>query len=152
MVSGAGIAMSGDVLGYLFMTGAACCWTAYCFLTRGLFNRASYIKIVFWQTFFGFIGFIPFCIAEICRAPVSLFTPPAVVWLHLLFLAVVCSAFCYVFYAYALEELGAAASSLFINLIPVVTIVAGFFLMDDRLSIPQWLGAGLTLIGVYMGL
>ncbi|MDR0551493.1 MAG: DMT family transporter [Spirochaetaceae bacterium] len=151
LVSGAGAAVSGNVLGYLFMMGAMVCWVFYCFLTRGLFQRASYFTIVFWQTLFGFLGFIPFYILELAGGGAPPVMPTAAAAFHIVFLALGCSAFCFLCYIYALEKLGAASSSIFINLIPVVTVVAGFFLMGDRLTALQWAGAALTLAGVYMG-
>jgi drug/metabolite transporter (DMT)-like permease len=151
LVSGAGAAISGSVRGYLFMIGAMFCWVAYCFLTGGIFRRASYFSIVFWQTFFGFLGFIPFFLIErISGAAAPLVWPSAAAALHLLFLALICSALCYVFYVYALKKLGAASSSIFINVIPVVTVIAGFFLMGDRLTALQWAGTVCTLTGVYL--
>jgi drug/metabolite transporter (DMT)-like permease len=147
LVSSAGIVISGSAKGYLYMAGAAVGWAAYCFLTRGLFNRRSYIEIVFYQTLFGFIGFFPFAASQIPH----LVPPTPAAAAHLIFLALGCSAICYVLYVYALKALGAAASSIFINLIPVITVVAGFFLLDDRLSPTQWAGAALAIIGVYLG-
>lgn len=146
-VSGAGIIISGSVLGYLFMLLSVISWVAYCFLTRVMFTRLSRIKIVFYQTLFGFIGFFPFALAEGFHLP-----PPTLeVALHLLFLSVFCSAIGYALYVYALDKLGTPRASIFINMIPVVAVAAGFFLMGDRLSQGQWLGAALVLLGVYLG-
>jgi drug/metabolite transporter (DMT)-like permease len=136
--------MSGNLLGYLYMGGAALCWVAYCFLTRPLFVRCSQIHIVFWQSVFGFIGFLPFAIAERARWVM----PGLPVWLHVLFLGIFCSALGYWFYAQSLKVLGVAISAIFINFIPVVTAVAGFFLMGDRLHPVQWAGAVLVIAGV----
>jgi drug/metabolite transporter (DMT)-like permease len=135
---------SGNLLGYLYMGGAALCWVAYCFLTRPLFTRCSRIHIVFWQSVAGFLGFIPFALAESPR-----WLMPAVpVMLHVAFLGIFCSAIAYWFYAQSLQVLGVAISSIFINFIPVVTAIAGFFLMGDRLYPVQWVGAALVLVGV----
>jgi drug/metabolite transporter (DMT)-like permease len=135
---------SGNILGYLYMGGAALCWVAYCFLTRPLFTRCSRIHIVFWQTIFGFLGFIPFALAESPRW----LMPSFPVTLHVVFLGIFCSAIAYWFYVQSLQVLGVAISAIFINFIPVVTVIAGFFLMGDRLYPVQWVGAALVLSGV----
>lgn len=135
---------SGNLLGYLYMGGAALCWVAYGFLTRPLFTRCSQIHIVFWQSVAGFLGFIPFALAESPRW----LMPTLPVMLHVGFLGIFCSAIAYWFYARSLQVLGVAISSIFINFIPVVTAIAGFFLMGDRLYPVQWVGAALVLIGV----
>lgn len=143
-VVGASLAISGDVRGYVFMAGAATAWVAYCFLTRPLFKRHSQFFIVFWQTIFGFIGFIPFAIFEIPRWG----TPNAGEIGHIVFLGICCSALGYWLYNYALEILGVAVSSVFINLVPVVTVAAGYCILEDRLTPIQWAGALLVVAGV----
>ncbi|MDR0707861.1 MAG: DMT family transporter [Treponema sp.] len=143
-VIGASLAISGNVCGYVFMAGAAVAWVAYCFLTRPLFKRHSQFFIVFWQTIFGFIGFIPFAMLEIPQWG----TPNAVEIGHIVFLGLCCSALGYWLYNYALETLDVVVSSVFINLIPVVTVAAGYCILGDRLSPLQWAGAVLVVAGV----
>jgi drug/metabolite transporter (DMT)-like permease len=145
LISGVSIALSGSLPGYLFMSGTVICWVAYSFLTPALFSRRSQIYIVFWQSVFGFAGFVPFALAEIPKWG----TPNLAVWLHIVFLGIACSALCYCFYVKSLETLGISISALFINFVPVISVSAGVFVMGDRLSLLQWFGAALTLIGVY---
>jgi drug/metabolite transporter (DMT)-like permease len=145
-VAGVSFVISGNITGYFYMGGAALCWVVYGFLTRPLFNGHSRIFVVFWQNLFGFLGFIPFTFFEFSKWG----TPNMPVLLHILFLAVCCSALGYWLYAYSLEILGVSVSSSFINLIPVVTIIAGFFILGERLTVLQWFGAALVLAGVYL--
>jgi drug/metabolite transporter (DMT)-like permease len=143
-IAGKSPGVSGNALGYLYMAGAAISWVAYCFLTRPLFARCSQLYITFWQSLFGFIGFIPFAILEYPRWG----RPDLPVLGHILFLGVCCSALGYWFYVISLDVLGVPLSSVFINFVPVVTVIAGFFLLGERLSPLQWGGAVLVLSGV----
>jgi drug/metabolite transporter (DMT)-like permease len=145
---GASLVISGSVTGYLFMLGSAISWVFYSFLTRKLFSTRSRIYIVFWQSFFGFIGFIPFALLEMSQWG----TPTFGIWSHIIFLGICCSALAYWLYAMSMEYLGVSIASMFINLIPVVTVIFGFFLLGDRLSIFQWLGAALVMAGVYLAM
>jgi drug/metabolite transporter (DMT)-like permease len=147
-VAGTSFAVSGNLLGYLYMGGAALCWVAYCFLTRPLFTRCSRIHIVFWQSVFGFLGFLPFALAEHSRWA----APSLPVILHTVFLGIFCSAIAYWLYAQSLQVLGVAISAIFINFIPVVTAITGFFLLGDRLHPIQWAGAGLVIFGVTLAM
>jgi drug/metabolite transporter (DMT)-like permease len=146
LVAGVSLALSGSVPGYTFMAGSALCWVAYSFLTRPLFSRCSRIYIVYWQSVFGFIGFIPFSVLEISRWG----RPDLAVILHTAFLGIGCSALGYWFYVRGLEVLGMGVTAVFINLIPVVTVIGGFFILGDRLAPLQWLGAALVVSGVYL--
>jgi drug/metabolite transporter (DMT)-like permease len=148
LVAGVSIAISGSVLGYVYMAGAALSWVVYSFLTRSLFNRCSRIYIVFWQSVAGFICFIPFAASEFQNWGRA--SPDVII--HLAFLGVCCSALGYLFYVSALENLGVSVCAVFINLIPVVTVIAGFFMLGDRLSGLQWFGAALVIAGVYLSM
>jgi drug/metabolite transporter (DMT)-like permease len=148
LVAGVSLAISGSITGYIFMAGAALCWVIYSLMTRPLFALCSRIYIVFWQTVAGFIGFIPFSIIELSRWT----RPDLPVILHLIFLGVCCSALGYWYYARSLEVLGVSVSAIFINLVPVVAVIGGFFMMGDRLTPLQWLGAALVISGVYLSM
>jgi drug/metabolite transporter (DMT)-like permease len=148
LVAGTSFTVSGNLLGYLYMGGAALCWVVYCFLTRPLFARCSRIHIVFWQSVFGFLGFLPFALAEHSRWV----APGLPVILHTVFLGIFCSAIAYWLYAQSLQILGVAISAIFINFIPVITAIAGFFLLGDRLHPIQWAGAGLVIFGVTLAM
>ena len=148
LVAGVSLAISGSILGYIYMAGAALCWVSYSLLTRPLFARCSRIYIVFWQSLAGFIFFIPFSIFELGKWG----RPDLPVILHLVFLGVCCSAMGYRLYVRSLEILGMSVSAIFINLIPVVTVIGGFFVMGDRLTFLQWIGAALVIGGVYLSM
>jgi len=148
LVAGVSLAISGSILGYIYMAGAAVCWVTYSLLTRPLFARCSRIYIVFWQSVAGFICFIPFLVLELGQWG----TPDAPVILHLVFLGVCCSALGYWLYARSLEVLGMSLTAVFINLIPMITVIGGFFIMGDRLTLLQWLGAALVIGGVYLSI
>ena len=148
LVAGVSFALSGSALGYIYMAGAAVAWVAYSLLTRPLFDRCSRIYIVFWQTVAGFIGFIPFSIMEFPQWG----TPDIPVILHLAFLGVCCSAMGYWLYAHSLEVLGMSVSAVFINLIPLLTVIFGLIIMKDRLTLLQWAGAVLVIGGVYLSI
>jgi len=148
LVAGVSFSISGNVTGYLFMTGAALSWVAYSFLTRPLFAHCSRIYIVFWQTAAGFIFFIPFSVMEFQ----SWGKADAEIIAHMLFLGIFCSAIGYWFYVRAMEVLGVSLSGIFINLIPVVTVISGFLILGERLTLLQWIGAALVLSGVYLAI
>jgi drug/metabolite transporter (DMT)-like permease len=146
LTAGVSFSVSGSASGYFYMLGAALSWVIYCFCTRPLFQSHSRIFIVFWQSFFGFLGFIPFSLMEMSRWAM----PELPALTHLFFLAVCCSALGYWFYARSLEILGIGISTIFVNLIPIVTAIAGFLVLGERLMPLQWLGAALVISGVYL--
>ena len=138
--------VSGSVRGYLYMVLAALAWVAYSFLTRGHTARYGRITVTFWQLLFGLAVSVPFALAEASQWRVP--GPAAVA--NIVFLGVFCSALGYWLFIVALDRLGPGRSSVFINLIPVVSVVAAFFILGERLSGVQWLGGMVAVAGVYL--
>ena len=147
LVAGVSLSLSGTARGYFFMAGACICWVCYCFLTRPLFVNHSRIFIVFWQSVVGLFGFLPFAFMD-----ASWHIPAPHVMGHVVFLGICCSAMGYWLYALALETLGVGTTSIFLNFIPVVTALAGFFVLGEKLLALQWLGAALVFAGVYLAM
>jgi drug/metabolite transporter (DMT)-like permease len=153
LVAGVSFALSGTAVGYAFMTGACVSWVSYCFFTEPLFKRRSRIYIVFWQSVIGFMGFLPFTLFETFYGIKASWQMPALhVWGHVIFLGIFCSAMGYWLYTLALRDLGVGPASLFINFIPVISAIGGFFVLGERLRPLQWLGAALVLVGVYLAM
>jgi drug/metabolite transporter (DMT)-like permease len=137
---------SSSPLGYLYMAVAAVSWVLYTFLTRDLSSRYGRISVTFWQSIFGILGCVPFALAEAAAWRM----PGPTVILNVLYLGVFCSAAGYWLYASAIRELGVGRASVFINLIPVVSVVAAFFILGERMSILQWAGGAVAVAGVYL--
>lgn len=138
--------ISAQPLGYLYMAIAALSWVAYAFATRPLLSKYKQTEVTFWQSLFGAAGFVPFALFE--TMDWTRLTP--VIVLNVLYLAVFCSALGYLFYIISMDVLGAGVASVFINLIPVVSVVASFFILGERLSQLQLGGAAVAVAGVYL--
>ncbi|HEX3031534.1 MAG TPA: DMT family transporter [Bacillota bacterium] len=136
---------SGQGLGYLAMLGAGCAWVAYCMTTRNLNNKYSMLTITAYLSVFGAVTTLPFALFE----TTSWHLVNGSVLFNLAFLGVFCSALGYYLYAYAMSKLGVGITSLFINLIPVVTVVASFFILGERVTMPMIYG-GLLVVGAVM--
>lgn len=137
---------SSSLMGYVYMGGAVAVWVAYTFATRTVSLRYGRLNVTFWQSLFGLLGCIPFALLEAYAWKV----PTTAVTLHVLYLGLICSAAGYWLYMAAIDHLGVGKASVFINLIPVVAVIAAYFLLGDRMSLLQWIGGGIALVGVMM--
>jgi len=70
--------------------------------------------------------------------------------LNILFLGIVASGLCFVFWNKACAQLGAVKVSLGIYLIPVVTIVFAFFALDEKISLMGAIGTVFAIAGVFI--
>ena len=133
-------------LGYLFMVGAVLSWVAYGFITKPLSGRYPMLTITFWQMVIGAIGSIPFAAME-HQVWTGLSTTAL---LNAAFLGILGSALGYWLYIIVLEHLGPGRSSVFINLIPVVSVAASYVILGERLGPLQLVGAAIVVTGVYL--
>jgi drug/metabolite transporter (DMT)-like permease len=139
---------SARFFGNLLVMGAIICWVIYTILNRNLSDRYRSLTIITYQSLVSIFLLIPFIIPEMKRWPaVSELSVP--VFINLIFLGIFCSGFAYIFYIYAARRLGATVSSAFLNLIPVVTVICGYVLLQDTLTWIQILGMALIMASLY---
>ena len=69
-------------------------------------------------------------------------------WANLLFLGFGASALCFVIWNFAVRQLGAVKSSVYIYLSPAITVIASAILLHEPITPLAVLGTGLTLAGL----
>jgi drug/metabolite transporter (DMT)-like permease len=68
--------------------------------------------------------------------------------LNLLFLGLIASALCYVTWNFAINMLGPVKTSVYIYMIPVITIVASALVLHETITLVSGAGTALILIGM----
>jgi len=128
---------SSSLHGNLLIIGAMFCWVGYTIINKKLdYTKYSPLVLVFYQTLSATILFIPFTLAERRQwQPL-----PSYALLNLLYLGIFCSALAYIMFNYSSQKLGPTISSTFLNLTPVVSVTAGFFLLGEVLTLTQLAG------------
>jgi len=128
---------SSSLYGSLLIIGAMVCWVGYTIINKKLdYSKYSPLVLVFYQTLSAFILFIPFTLAEKSQwRPI-----PVYALANLIYLGIFCSALAYIMFMYASQKLGPTISSTFLNLTPVVSVTAGFFILGEVLSPTQLSG------------
>jgi drug/metabolite transporter (DMT)-like permease len=137
----------GSIIGYLMMFGAVISWIIYSIANKPLFKRYDQGVITFYQSLIGLIFFIPFIPFENNQWDQIL---TGNIFMHVFFLAAFASALGFYLYLKGLDYLGISESSIYINLIPVVTVILSYFWLGETLSPMQLLGGGLIIASVYI--
>lgn len=129
------------LLGNLLLLGACVCWVVYIEISNRLLLRYSSLNLTTWQGVAGLIALVPMALLEVPRwRPV-----PVAGWLAALFLALVCSALCFFWYAQALKALSPIQAAIFVNLNPIVAVLAGVLLLGETVLPLQLLGGALIV-------
>jgi len=136
----------------LFFTGgilmllSAFCWALYSLVGKRLLRTYDEFVITTYAFGFGTLFYLPFVFLHI--GPVLQQTSLDG-WLAVLYLALTCSLFGYLGWYYALKNIDASKAAVFLNFIPLFTILMSFFL-GTSFSWFFLLGAGLIIYGVYL--
>jgi drug/metabolite transporter (DMT)-like permease len=121
-------------------------WALYTLVNKSLQGKYSGLFLTTWQTILG----------TLCLIPLSLTEYHEWQWFSLLafwnvlFLALFCSVLCYLLYVYALKRLDVAATTLYLNLVPVVGVVSGYFILHESVLLIQLVGGLVTVIAIIL--
>lgn len=150
LISFSGTQLSLNPLGDFLAVAAALVWAFYACLTRimGMWgcNPIQITRVTFgWGILFmlPFMGFFGFS-WETARV----FQPENLA--NLLFLGLVASAMCFTTWSMAVQSLGTVRASLYIYLVPVITVVVSVVVLGERLTLLSALGTALTLVGLFL--
>lgn len=150
LISFGGQALALDPAGDLLALLAAVVWAVYSVLTRriGAFGYSTVLttRRVF---FYGLLFMLPVLLWSGFRPQPERLAQPLYL-ANLLFLGLGASALCFVTWNFAVRVLGAAETSLYIYLVPVVTVAASALLLHEVITPAAALGVLLTLAGLFL--
>jgi drug/metabolite transporter (DMT)-like permease len=135
-----------SLTGDLLVMGASLVWVGYIFVSRKLRGRHTSLSMNAWQAVFSLPTLLPLALMEKGDwKPV-----PFSGWLAVLGLALVCSALCYFLYGDALSHMSPVAVSIFINLIPLVTILGGVAFLKETITFLQMAGGLMIVASIFL--
>lgn len=96
------------------------------------------------------VGAIVFlCVSPLQKNIVPIMDIPLLAWFSILFMAIGTSVLGYLWWNNGVSQIGAAKTSLFFNLVPVVTMIVSF-LNGANITLAQVLGMILVISGVLL--
>jgi len=134
--------------GILFIFLCVVNWVIYTLVGKRVLRGLSPLASV---TYASFVGGFALGIAAVNEGIVHIIPGLAVQdWLCLLYLGIFGTVLGFVWYNEGVFHIGPTRASQFINLIPVASILLGFFLLDETISAPLILGSVLVVGGVFI--
>ncbi len=133
-------------IGGVLMLLSALCWALYSLIGKHLLRRYDEFVITTYAFGLGTLFYLPFVLLHI--GPVLQQTSMNG-WLAVFYLALTCSLFGYLGWYYGLKHIDASKAAVFLNFIPLFTILMSFFL-GTSFSWLFLLGAGFIIYGVYL--
>lgn len=136
----------GDILAII----AAFLWALYSLLTRKIgsygYHTIQATKRIF---AYGILFMLPAFFFFDRKAGFARFTNMKYL-LHLLFLGLGASALCFVTWNYAVKTLGTMKTSVYIYMVPVITVAASTLVLHEKVTVISAVGTLLTLSGLFL--
>ena len=143
---------SARIIGCAILVATGLVWALYNFSTRTVVSRYSMLTVVFWQTLFGALFFLPVAFAEQVFTGGARWLPEGgVALVSVAHLGVLCSVAAFLLYAHGLRGVDASAAVSVMNLVPVLGVLFAVALLGESLGILQVLGGVVVVAGVMLG-
>jgi drug/metabolite transporter (DMT)-like permease len=134
--------------GDLLMLIAVFFWASYSVYSKKVIDRYSPIILTFYSFLFCIIFLIPFVIYE--KPWVLIPTIPSSAYLSVLYMSVFPSVIGYLVQQMAIKAIGPGKTSIFINLVPVFSIILSVIILKETLIPIKLLTTFLIIVGVYI--
>lgn len=136
----------GDVLAVL----AAFVWACYSILTRKIGSFGYPVILTTRRTFFyGILFMVPALLFFNFEMGLERFADMTSL-LNILYLGLGASALCFVTWNLAVKELGAVKTSVYIYMVPVITVVTSVFILKEPVTWVSVMGTVLAVVGLFL--
>lgn len=136
----------GDILAVV----AALVWSVYSLLTRKIssygYNTIQTTRRIFT---YGIVFMLPFLFVFDFNLDIQKVVKPEYA-LNLIYLGIGASALCFVTWNYAVKILGAVKTSVYIYMVPVITVATSVIVLKEKITWVSAIGTILTLTGLFL--
>lgn len=148
LISFNGSALQLNPAGDLLALGAAFVWACYAVLTKKI-SSFGYPTILETRRifFYGILFMIPALFLFDFKLDLTRFAAP-VYLLNILYLGLGASALCFVTWNFAVKLLGAVKTSIYIYMVPVITVITSVLILHEKITPMAAAGTALTLAGL----
>ena len=136
----------GDLLALL----AALIWACYSVLTKKISGYGYHTILTTRRVFcYGILFMIPTLFLFDFKLELTRFTNPIYLF-NIVFLGLGASALCFVTWNFAVKVLGAVKTSIYIYMVPVITVVTSVVILHEKITVLAAVGTILTLAGLLL--
>ena len=149
MILGDNFELIVDVRGVLFLLMAILSAAVYVVCIQKLSTKYNNFTIVYYQTFLSALMFLPLFLStgwqEFRSIPFDVS-----IYGNLVMLAIFGSGVAFICFVESMRRIGAVRTQLFTNLIPIVTAIGAFFLLNKIFKWQEIIGMGIVILGLFI--
>lgn len=139
--------LNSSMVGVLFLSGAVIMAVIYTVLLKRLANKYSALTIITYQNMIGVIYFLPLFLFFDFKYFITV-RPNSELVYSLLSLAFFASTLAFIFYTMSVKKIGISRTSVFGNLMPVVTAIFSAIFISEIFTITKIIGMAIVIAGV----
>ncbi len=136
-----------EIRGDLLILFGNLCWAVYTVFSKPLLERMSPLKLTSTTMAVGAFFYLPFCLKDIARLPLSKITSGA--WGALLYSSLFALTLSYLIWYRSVKRVGNTKTAIYGNITPILTVIIAYFFIAERITLLQGIGAGIIILGVY---
>ncbi len=138
-----------DPLGVILLLLAVASAVIYSVLLKRLTKHYTPVNIIAWQNLLGVIFFLPLFLILDFGEFIAV-VPDRRLLVALFSLAIIASSVAYVLFATTIKHIGVSRANVYSNLIPVTTVIASYFILDEIFTGRKVLGIVIVILGVFI--
>lgn len=150
LISFNGSALELNTMGDILALIAAFVWACYSILTKKISSYGYPVILTTRRTFFyGILFMIPTLFFFDFKMELSRFENISYLF-NILYLGLGASALCFVTWNFAVKVLGAVKTSVYIYMVPVITVITSVLILHEQVTLLSGIGTILTLVGLFL--
>lgn len=134
--------------GDFFVILSALCYSSYVLLMKPLAVKFNNMLILKWVFLIGSLISLPIGFKDIMNIDWGRFN--AISWFCLIYIVVGATFLAYLFMNYGISQLGSSRTSSFMYSQPFFAAIAAILILNENISLPKLVAAGLIFSGVYI--
>jgi len=151
------LTLNADLMGVLLVFIAVFSAVGYGVILHKLSKKTNPVWIVTVQNTFGVLLFLPLFLLfkespnyADGNALFPFLSVEETMWFCIIMLAVFCSTLAFIFYVFAVRQIGVAKASVFANVIPIITAIISYFLLDEKFTPMKIAGILIVIFGLVL--
>jgi drug/metabolite transporter (DMT)-like permease len=134
--------------GDIIMLAAVFCWAVYSVISKRAMGRTTPLKLTAHVFLVCVVMMIPFMIGE--KIWLQLPGIGFQGWASVIYMAIFPSVLGYLIQMTSIQQIGASRTAIFINLVPMVSMVLAYFILHEPIGWFKVMTAGMIISGVYL--
>ena len=135
-------------IGDIIMLLAVSCWAVYSIISKKVMPRYSPLILTTYSFIICTIVLFPFVIKEGLIEVVS--NPSVKGWTSVIYMSVFPTVIGYLIQQVSIQRIGASRTAIFINLVPVFSIILSFIILKETVAPLNLVSSGMIIVAVYL--